>query len=356
MIYFVYSSFDGRFLHGAPRQLGLPNSSTQNDGVDFDHTAAPMRVTFLVNVWLQHKPYGIQPFPAPMVPNMTPLWNDFDAKHLFGASGSSASFTESRGHRSIDPLPMPTFPSFPHPMQPPSQLAESSASCTRSAEINDSGVGNAEGGNGSSNSVRDDGGGSSSSIGSANKSRDNGEAWRLTFPLGRRGRRDALRLIWPSSLEAVKASLSVADDDAIIKCSDAKSSRSNNQSGRSGNTENTSSKTKVAPAISFVEAARIGAVKLRLDARRPGASHDYDAEPNSVAYGSSGVCAWVEVLRSDEDSGDDEEDSNREDSGDGELRKSQEDGNRNAAVDEQKPKRRRVEARFQTDTQACFGF
>jgi len=314
--------------------------------VDFNHTPASTRVTFLVNVWLQHKPYGIQPFPAPMIPNMIPLWNNFDAKHLYGASGSSASSLDGSGHRSIDPLPMPTFPSFPQPMQPPSQLVESSASCARSVETNNSGVGNAEEGYGSSNSVRNNGGGMSSSVvGSANETRSSDEAWRLTFPLGRRGRRDALRLVWPSSVEAVKASPSVADDDAVSKCSAAKSSRSNgDHSGQGGHTESTSSKTKGAPAISFVEAALVGAVKLRLDARRPGASNDYDAVPNSVAYGGSGVCAWVEELRSDEDSGDDEDDSNREGSGHNELRKDEEESNGNKIMDEQNPKRRRVES------------
>lgn len=43
--------FDGRFLHGAPSDL-LSEKETVN-----------LRVTFLVNIWLHHKPLGIESFP-----------------------------------------------------------------------------------------------------------------------------------------------------------------------------------------------------------------------------------------------------------------------------------------------------
>ena len=42
-------SFDGRMLHGAPRELAREGSG--------------LRVTFLVNVWLGHKPADVEPFP-----------------------------------------------------------------------------------------------------------------------------------------------------------------------------------------------------------------------------------------------------------------------------------------------------
>ena len=47
-------SFDGRFLHAAPSQLLLPSSTTATDY---------FRVTFLVNIWLNHRPIGVQSFP-----------------------------------------------------------------------------------------------------------------------------------------------------------------------------------------------------------------------------------------------------------------------------------------------------
>ena len=42
-------SFDGRMLHGAPRELAREGSG--------------LRATFLVNVWLGHKPADVEPFP-----------------------------------------------------------------------------------------------------------------------------------------------------------------------------------------------------------------------------------------------------------------------------------------------------
>lgn len=44
--------FDGRFLHGAPSNL-LP----KEENID-------VRVTFLVNIWLHHKPLGVESFPV----------------------------------------------------------------------------------------------------------------------------------------------------------------------------------------------------------------------------------------------------------------------------------------------------
>ena len=46
-------SFDGRFLHGASRELARPTDV--EEGYE--------RVTFLVNVWLGYKPRGIDAFP-----------------------------------------------------------------------------------------------------------------------------------------------------------------------------------------------------------------------------------------------------------------------------------------------------
>ena len=50
-------SFDGRMLHGAPRELARRESVTEKN-------AKYLRATFLVNVWLGHKPADVEPFPA----------------------------------------------------------------------------------------------------------------------------------------------------------------------------------------------------------------------------------------------------------------------------------------------------
>jgi hypothetical protein len=48
--------FDGRFLHGAPSNL-----------LETEKMATDVRVTFLVNIWLHHKPLGVEPFPQALL-------------------------------------------------------------------------------------------------------------------------------------------------------------------------------------------------------------------------------------------------------------------------------------------------
>jgi len=60
-------SFDGRMLHGAPstvlaRPLATP-PATASSRVS-KRVAVPKRITFLVNVWLNHVPGGAVPLPA----------------------------------------------------------------------------------------------------------------------------------------------------------------------------------------------------------------------------------------------------------------------------------------------------
>lgn len=61
-------SFDGRLLHGAPAdadvwKLAAPAAVG---------TAKASRVTFLVNVWLNHVPSSAEPFPADRIAQLTP--------------------------------------------------------------------------------------------------------------------------------------------------------------------------------------------------------------------------------------------------------------------------------------------
>ncbi|CAB9499899.1 expressed unknown protein [Seminavis robusta] len=64
-------SFDGRFLHAAPSDLMEPGTfETQCQIPETTTTKSEKqqrrrhgRVTFLVNIWLNHKPFGVKPFP-----------------------------------------------------------------------------------------------------------------------------------------------------------------------------------------------------------------------------------------------------------------------------------------------------
>ena len=53
-------AFDGRLLHGAPREMTREGGSPEGY----------LRVSFLVNVWLDYKPRGIEPFPEEELGNL----------------------------------------------------------------------------------------------------------------------------------------------------------------------------------------------------------------------------------------------------------------------------------------------
>jgi hypothetical protein len=80
-----HMSFDGRFLHAAPadlmepglweKQLRLPPRSPCEEGTTKQQENAlkrrHRRVTFLVNIWLNYKPFDIKPFPSSMIDKMS---------------------------------------------------------------------------------------------------------------------------------------------------------------------------------------------------------------------------------------------------------------------------------------------
>ena len=76
-------SFDGRYLHAAPSDLmieGIFDKQCQFDTTsDMDTktkrilTRQHRRVTFLVNVWLNHKPFNVNPFPKTMIGNLSKI-------------------------------------------------------------------------------------------------------------------------------------------------------------------------------------------------------------------------------------------------------------------------------------------
>ncbi len=83
-------SFDGRYLHAAPSDLltdGLFEkqcSFERSDSMDKKEIKVlerrHRRVTFLVNIWLNYKPFNVNPFPETMISNLSKvdLFGDFD--------------------------------------------------------------------------------------------------------------------------------------------------------------------------------------------------------------------------------------------------------------------------------------
>ena len=75
-----HTSFDGRYLHAAPPDLmGDKNAfekqiecaAKKDDGTSKAIRRRHRRVTFLVNVWLNYRPYDVNPFPESMVDKMS---------------------------------------------------------------------------------------------------------------------------------------------------------------------------------------------------------------------------------------------------------------------------------------------
>ena len=86
-----HTSFDGRYLHASPldlmgdkdafsKQLESALASLENKNKDEEQQQQPLskskkrrcrRVTFLVNIWLNYKPYDVNPFPESMVDKMS---------------------------------------------------------------------------------------------------------------------------------------------------------------------------------------------------------------------------------------------------------------------------------------------
>lgn len=59
-------AFDGRLLHGVLREMAEPDG----DAVEGAGAGASSRVTFLVNVWLNHRPKGVRPLPEGLISSL----------------------------------------------------------------------------------------------------------------------------------------------------------------------------------------------------------------------------------------------------------------------------------------------
>jgi hypothetical protein len=83
-------SFDGRFLHAAPpdlmepqvfeQQCTIPESNDLTDRCRKKLERRHRRVTFLVNIWLNYRPFNVNPFPDTMLDKLTKVdqakWNN----------------------------------------------------------------------------------------------------------------------------------------------------------------------------------------------------------------------------------------------------------------------------------------
>lgn len=74
-------SFDGRYLHAAPadimekgdfqKQIQLPDLKETASIEERKKRRRHRRVTFLVNIWLNYKPFGVKPFPETMIDKLS---------------------------------------------------------------------------------------------------------------------------------------------------------------------------------------------------------------------------------------------------------------------------------------------
>lgn len=80
-------SFDGRYLHAAPKdlmpdglfenQIKVSSSDNVKDPIEEKkHARRHRRVTFLVNIWLNYKPFNVDPFPESMIDKLTKVNED----------------------------------------------------------------------------------------------------------------------------------------------------------------------------------------------------------------------------------------------------------------------------------------
>ena len=86
--------FDGKLLHGAPSGLPaprLPAAKRVRSGATVE------RVTFLVNVWLNHVPWGAEALPAPLANALDVTSAEVSSAVRFPIGGEVGSLGGSRG-------------------------------------------------------------------------------------------------------------------------------------------------------------------------------------------------------------------------------------------------------------------
>mmetsp|Transcript_26715 Transcript_26715/g.39699 ORF Transcript_26715/g.39699 Transcript_26715/m.39699 type:complete len:444 (-) Transcript_26715:44-1375(-) len=105
-------SFDGRYLHAAPsnfmkdgyfeEQCQFSSSSSENTKL---LQRRHRRVTFLVNLWLNYKPFNVELFPDTMVDKMTPVCEDDDLGCYLFCNGASSDDDDEKTNEAKSIVP-----------------------------------------------------------------------------------------------------------------------------------------------------------------------------------------------------------------------------------------------------------
>ena len=106
-------SFDGRFLHAAPSDLMKKGAFAEQRRFDAPEDASEhkrlqrrhRRVTLLVNVWLNYRPFDVKPFPDTMVDKMSGHHGGIKARLSFPSKESSKDIATTRTVKLISGKP-----------------------------------------------------------------------------------------------------------------------------------------------------------------------------------------------------------------------------------------------------------
>jgi hypothetical protein len=82
--------FDGRLLHGAPSHPLLRRHNVKGDGEETREPA--VRITFLVNMWLNYKPARVNPLSQSIRECIKKVTNDTESSRTFSSAGKALDF------------------------------------------------------------------------------------------------------------------------------------------------------------------------------------------------------------------------------------------------------------------------
>jgi hypothetical protein len=95
-------SFDGRYLHAAPFDLQQPGAFAKQYQVPVDTDKVQRRryrrCTFLVNIWLNHKPFNVNPFPDTMIDKLSGYELSPGTESKTTSRRTHLSFTDNNKH------------------------------------------------------------------------------------------------------------------------------------------------------------------------------------------------------------------------------------------------------------------
>jgi hypothetical protein len=87
-------AFNGSLLHGAPKILDLDEKTEEEEEDDEEDEEEHLRITFLVNLWIDHKPCGVNVLSDPLVNSL----NSHDSHFFFSESSLLALSLEQKNN------------------------------------------------------------------------------------------------------------------------------------------------------------------------------------------------------------------------------------------------------------------